>query len=349
MTDLKKDQTLSFLLRRFEEAGIQPRHKLGQNFLMDMNLQKLLVRRADIQPTDIVLEVGTGTGGVTVQLAELAGRVITVELDPQLFVLAGEELQDYENVVMLQTDILRNKNTLNPVVMAEIEKARREVRGAECVSLTEDSGTAAGNAAQRSDRVVPPNDSPLLSGHCASASFPAAVSQLKLVANLPYNVATPIMSNLLALAEPPRSMTVTIQKEVADRMVARPGTKDYGALSVWFQCQAEVEIVRIMPPGVFFPPPKVYSAIVHVDFSPEKREKVGDLGRFHEFVRAMFFHRRKFLRSELLSAFKGRVEKPQVDAVLEKTGLSGECRAEELDVEQMIRLCGEMCEAVGPI
>ena len=300
MTDLKKDQTLSFLLRRFEEAGIQPRHKLGQNFLMDMNLQKLLVRRADIQPTDIILEVGTGTGGVTVQMAELARAVITVELDPQLFILAGEELQDYDNVVMLQMDILRNKNTLNPAVMAEIERARKAVPGAE----------------------------------------------LKLVANLPYNVATPIMSNLLGLAEPPKSMTVTIQKEVADRMVARPGTKDYGALSVWFQCQAEVEIVRIMPPGVFFPPPKVHSAIVHVDFSPEKRAKVGNLGRFHEFVRAMFFHRRKFLRSELLSAFKGRVEKPEVDAVLEKTGLSGEIRAEELDVEQMIMLCNAMYEVV---
>ncbi len=291
-----KDQTLSFLLKRFEEAGIQPRHKLGQNFLMDMNLQKLLVRRAEIKDTDIVLEVGTGSGGVTVQMAPLARRVITVELDPQLFILAQEELQGCENVVMLQADILRNKNNLNPVVMEEIARARAENPG----------------------------------------------SDLKLVANLPYNVATPIMSNLLGLDEPPVSMTVTIQKEVGDRMVARPGTKDYGALSIWFQCQAEVEIVRIMPPGVFFPPPKVHSAIVHVDFAPEKRAEVGDLHRFHEFIRAMFFHRRKFLRSELLSAFKGKIEKPAVDAVLAEVGLSGEMRAEELDVQQMIRLCDAM-------
>lgn len=296
-----KDQTLSFLLKRFEEAGIQPRHKLGQNFLMDMNLQKLLVRRADIQPTDIVLEVGTGTGGVTVQMAPLARKVITVELDPQLFILAGEELQPCDNVQMLQTDILRNKNNLNPVVMDAISHARAENPGGD----------------------------------------------LKLVANLPYNVATPIMSNLLGMEIPPKSMTVTIQKEVADRMVARPGTKDYGAMSLWFQCQSEVEIVRIMPPGVFFPPPKVYSAIVHVEFSPEKRAEVGDLQRFHEFIRAMFFHRRKFLRSELLSAFKGKLEKSQVDAVLAQLNLSGECRAEELDVAWMIRLCEAMWEAVG--
>ena len=87
-----QDQTLKFLLRRFEEAGISPKHKLGQNFLMDQNLLKLVVRSADIQPTDIILEVGTGTGGLTVQMAPLARHVITVELDPQLFQLAGEEL-----------------------------------------------------------------------------------------------------------------------------------------------------------------------------------------------------------------------------------------------------------------
>lgn len=296
-----QDQTLSFLLKRFEEAGIQPRHKLGQNFLMDMNLQKLLVRRAEIKETDIILEVGTGSGGVTVQMAPLAGRVITVELDPQLFILAQEELQACENVIMLRADILKNKNNLNPEVMAEIERARAEMPG----------------------------------------------SDLKLVANLPYNVATPIMSNLLGLDEPPVSMTVTIQKEVGDRMVARPGTKDYGAMSIWFQCQSEVEIVRIMPPGVFFPPPKVHSAIIHVDYVPEKRAEVGDLHRFHEFIRAMFFHRRKFLRSELLSAFKGKLEKPDVDAVLTELGLSGEMRAEELEVEQMIRLCDAMWAKAG--
>jgi len=291
-----KDQTLSFLIRRFQEAGIQPRHKLGQNFLMDMNLQKLLVRRAEIQETDIILEVGTGTGGVTVQMAPLAKKVITVELDPQLFIMAGEELQDFSNVVMLKMDILKNKNTLNPAVMAEIAKARQENPG----------------------------------------------SAWKLVANLPYNVATPIMSNLLGLPEPPKSMTVTIQKEVADRMTARPATKDYGALSVWFQSQAEVEIVRIMPPAVFFPPPKVHSAIIHVEFSAEKRSMISDLKRFHNFVRAMFFHRRKFLRSELLSAFKGVLEKPAVDEVLAALDFSGESRAEELGVAEMIRLCDAM-------
>nr|MCR5163601.1 ribosomal RNA small subunit methyltransferase A [Thermoguttaceae bacterium] len=119
-----QDQTLKFLLRRFQEAGISPNHKLGQNFLMDQNLLKLVVRSADIQPTDIILEVGTGTGGLTVQMAPLALHVITVELDEQLFQLAGEELFSCENVTMLNQDILKNKNRLNPEVVAKIDELR---------------------------------------------------------------------------------------------------------------------------------------------------------------------------------------------------------------------------------
>ncbi len=287
-----KDQTLSFLLRRFEEAGISPNHKLGQNFLMDQNLLKLVVRSADIQPTDIILEVGTGTGGLTVQMAPKAKRVVTVELDPQLFQLAGEELFSCGNVTMLNMDVLKNKNRLNPEVMKTIQEVREQNPG----------------------------------------------SDLKLVANLPYSVATPIMTNLLGLPDPPKSMTVLIQKEVGERMIAAPGTKDYGALSLWCQCQADVKIVRVIPPGVFFPPPKVFSAIVHLEYRPEKRAKFEDLDGWHDFIRAMFFHRRKFLRSELISCFKNILEKPDVDAILEEMNLTPETRAEQLDLETMSAL-----------
>ncbi|MDO4570181.1 MAG: 16S rRNA (adenine(1518)-N(6)/adenine(1519)-N(6))-dimethyltransferase RsmA [Planctomycetia bacterium] len=288
-----QDQTLSFLLRRFEEAGITPRHQLGQNFLLDQNLLKLLVRRADIRPTDVVLEVGSGSGGLTIQMAPLAAHVVTVELDPQLYQLASEELHECSNVTILNEDILRNKNCLNPVVLEKIEEIR----------------------AQHLD------------------------GEFKLAANLPYNVATPIISNLLALENPPKSMTITIQKEVGDRMCAAPGTKDYGALSLWVQCQADVEIVRTLPPSVFIPRPKVYSAIVHIERNLEKRALVRDLPRFHEFIRAMFLHRRKFLRSELISVFKKRLEKSDVDEILRRMNLSGEMRAEQLTLAEMRDLC----------
>jgi 16S rRNA (adenine1518-N6/adenine1519-N6)-dimethyltransferase len=160
----------------------------------------------------------------------------------------------------------------------------------------------------------------------------------KLVANLPYNIATPIVSNLLATDMPPRSMTVTIQKELADRIVARPATKDYGHLSIWIQCQCRAEIVRLMPPRVFWPRPKVESAIIHIELEPTRRAMIPDLKFFHRFVRAMFFHRRKFLRSVLISAMKTELTKPEVDDVLSETGFSGELRAEQLAVDEMFAL-----------
>ena len=162
--------------------------------------------------------------------------------------------------------------------------------------------------------------------------------RFKLCANLPYQIATPLMSNLLLTDIPPHSMTVTIQKEVGDRIVARPSAKDYGALAVWMQAQCDCRIVRIMPPSVFWPRPKVDSAIVQCVYNEKKRAKIPNLKFFHEFVRALFFHRRKFIRSVLCSAFKGRVEKETVDRILAEMDLEGEIRAETLSVKTILAL-----------
>ncbi len=137
--------------------------------------------------------------------------------------------------------------------------------------------------------------------------------RLKLVANLPYNIATPILSNLLMLEPPPHSMTATIQKELAERIAARPGSKDYGALSIWIQAQCRVEILRLLPPEAFWPRPKVSSAFLQITVDGRLRGRIPDRKFFHDFVRAMFCHRRKFLRSELLSVVKGRMGKPEVE------------------------------------
>src|SRR4029078_709524 len=104
----------------------------------------------------------------------------------------------------------------------------------------------------------------------------------KLVANLPYNIATPLISNLLLARYVPHSMTVTIQKELAERSTAHPSTKDYSALSVWIQSQCQAEIVRIMPPSVFWPAPKVSSAILRIKVDPARRAAIGDLPFFHQ-------------------------------------------------------------------
>lgn len=292
-------QTLSFLKKRFEEVGISPRKKLGQNFLIDLNLIDVLFDAAKIEKNDVILEVGTGTGSLTSRMSPAAAAVVTVELDPSMYSLASEELEKYENVSMLQFDILKNKNKLNPIVTDAVDDA-----------------VAAGEG-----RVY------------------------KLAANLPYCVATPIISNLLARENPPKSMTVTIQKELADRIVARPSTKDYNSLSIWVQSQCRVEIVRIMPPSVFWPRPKVDSAIIHLEVDDQLRGRIHDLAEYHSFVRSMFFHRRKFLRSVLVSAVKGILSKPDVDAILEQQGLSPMLRSENLDVEQMLALSEAVSKA----
>jgi 16S rRNA (adenine1518-N6/adenine1519-N6)-dimethyltransferase len=286
-------QTISYLSRRFEEVGLNPNKRHGQNFLIDLNLIQLLARSADIGPNDVVLEIGTGMGSLTGMLADDAAVVITVEIDEYLHQMASEELEDYDNVIMLKQDALKNKNRMHDNVINAIKQ-----------QMSEDN-----------DRVF------------------------KLAANLPYNVATPIISNFLRSDVIPASMTVTIQKELADRLVAKPGSKDYGALSVWVQSLCDVSIVRIMSPKVFWPRPKVDSAIIHIQHRPERRSAFTDLDFFYAFVRAMFFHRRKFMRSVAVSAFKGQLSKPQVDEVLEQQSISADARTEQLSMQDLQVLC----------
>jgi 16S rRNA (adenine1518-N6/adenine1519-N6)-dimethyltransferase len=295
-------QTLSYLQRRLAEMGIRPRTQHGQNFLIDHNLLRVLHDAAQVGPHDVVLEVGTGTGALTMLVARSAAHVVSVEIDPHLAQLAREELEGFGNVTLLQQDALRTKNRLDEKVLEAV-------------------------AAQRAV---------------------SSERQFKLVANLPYNVATPILTNLLALDDPPVSMTVTIQKELADRILARPSTKDYGALSVWVQCQCTARVVRTLPPEVFWPRPKVSSAIVHIALDRQRRAAIGDREFFHQFVRAVFLHRRKYLRSAVRSAFPQQPTMQQVDAALQAAGIDGSCRAEQLDVAALLRLCEALRQQLFP-
>ena len=167
------------------------------------------------------------------------------------------------------------------------------------------------------------------------------------MANLPYSIATPLVSNLLLTPIIPASFTVTIQRELADRITARPGTKDYGALSVWVQSQCETEIVRLLPPSVFWPRPKVESAIIHLVPDEDRRARIHDLTEFNQFVRSLFFHRRKFLRSVMLSAFKKQLTKPQVDEIFAQMQLPPDTRAEQLTVVSILLLYAEVRAALG--
>ena len=169
--------------------------------------------------------------------------------------------------------------------------------------------------------------------------------QLKLVANLPYNVATPLIVNLLVHPEfCPALMVVTIQKELAERMCAQAATPAYGAVSVVLQGLADVSIVRSLPPTVFWPRPKVDSAVVAVRPDAAKRAAVSDVAWFHEIVRRLFFHRRKYIRHVLAATWRDRWSKAEVDTWLEAQGLSGQLRAESLNVDEFLALAKSLRE-----
>jgi 16S rRNA (adenine1518-N6/adenine1519-N6)-dimethyltransferase len=286
-------QTASYLAQRFKEAGFAPQSRHGQNFLIDLNLLGILIDAADLGPDDVVLEVGTGVGSLTTQVAPRVAHIVSVEIDQHLHQLASEELIDFDNVTLLQQDALRNKNNLDQRVLEAVETQVRAAPG----------------------------------------------RKLKLVANLPYSVATPVISNLLEAPIVPALMCVTIQKEVADRILAPPSTKDYSALSIWVQALCDVELVRVLPPTVFWPRPKVNSAIIKITPRDDKRSRIPDVAFFHRFVRALFFHRRKFLRSVVQSAMKEQLERAVVDEVLAEQGFGPDARAEQLDVETILALC----------
>jgi 16S rRNA (adenine1518-N6/adenine1519-N6)-dimethyltransferase len=290
-------QTVSYLQKLFKERGIQLKNKLGQNFLIDLNLIDLIERSAELTPDDLTVEIGSGTGSLTARLINAAGAVLSVEIDPSFHALASELFGHRERVILLHSDALKNKNQIHPRVLGALELLQQRT----------------------------------------------GCRLLKLVANLPYAVATPVIANFLISDLAFERMVVTIQWEVAERLSARPGIKDYGALSVLVQSIADVELIRLLRRTVFFPRPKVDSAIVRIWPRAAKRadvvRRLGTVQRWREFLRDLYTHRRKSLRGALSGLPSGRRDKTEVDRLLNELGIEGTVRAETLDVEQHLRLC----------
>jgi 16S rRNA (adenine1518-N6/adenine1519-N6)-dimethyltransferase len=181
--------------------------------------------------------------------------------------------------------------------------------------------------------------------HVRAGLAVSPAKRFKLVANLPYHVATPIVSNLLVHPDLcPSRMVVTIQLELAERMRAAPKTEAYSALSVLVQALADVTLVRTLSPTVFWPRPKVESAVVSITPEPSRRAEVGDLPWFHHIVRQIFLHRRKNLRRVLYSLWRDRWTKPEIDTLLESLGLTGLLRAEAMNVEEFRSLSDALRE-----
>ena len=264
---------------------MRPRHRFGQNFMVDANLVRLIADAGEIAAGDLVVEVGPGTGTLTGELLTRvgeAGRVVAVEIDRDLSESLRSRFGGDERFALIEGDALAGKHGLNAELVAEI-----------------DAATSAGRA-------------------------------VRLVANLPYHVASPLVIELLLAGV--GVLAFTVQREVAERLRAGPGDgKSYGPLSVAARTLATAEVLRTIPPGVFWPPPTIESALVRLrrrgDAPP------ADLARaFATFVTSVFSMRRKTLRKALAPLTQ------DVDAALANAELSGGERPEQVDVTELRKL-----------
>ena len=261
------------------EAGSHPRHRFGQNFMIDQNLVRLVAEAGRIERGQLVIEVGPGTGTLTEELLVRSDDVVVVEIDRDLAALARKRFGDRPNFRLIEGDALAGKHELNPELRPALQAA-----------------------AER--------------GQVA-----------KLVANLPYNIASPLVIGLLV--EGVELLAFTVQKEVADRLRAGAGSDDYGPLSVMVQLMARVEVLRNLPPQAFWPAPKIDSSLVRLT----RADRLGHLARpFGQFVHTLFSFRRKTLRRALSQAGH------DAEAVLAATGFDGQLRPEVFTPEQLLRM-----------
>lgn len=257
--------------------------KFGQNFLIDGRVLEKIMDAADITKEDFVLEIGPGIGTMTQYLAERAREVLAVEIDKNLIPILAETLSEYENVDILNADILKT----------DLNKIAEEKNG----------------------------------GH-----------PIKVVANLPYYITTPIIMGVFESHVPVENVTVMVQKEVADRMQAGPGTKDYGALSLAVQYYAEPYIAANVPPNCFMPRPKVGSAVIRLTKHKTPPVQVKNEKLLFQLIRASFNQRRKTLQNGIKNFSGFNFSKEEVAEALEQMGVSPTIRGEALTLEQFAQL-----------
>ena len=263
--------------------------KFGQNFLIDPHVLDKIIGAAGVTKEDMVLEIGPGIGTMTQYLAEAAREVVAVEIDNNLIPILEETLAEYDNVTVINEDILK----------VDIKKLAEE---------------------HNSGRPI------------------------KVVANLPYYITTPIIMGLFESNVPIDNITVMVQKEVADRMQVGPGSKDYGALSLAVQYYAEPYIVANVPPNCFIPRPNVGSAVIRLTRHKEMPVQVADPKLMFRLIRASFNQRRKTLQNGLNNAPDVSFTKEQIVAAIESLGVSATIRGEALDLQQFAQLANYFTE-----
>ena len=313
IVSLNGPHTKSMLKVLFEERGIRIRKQWGQNFLIDQNLLQFIVKTAELSRNDVVLEIGAGTGSLTRLIAEKAGHVFGVELDRKLFKILEETLKDFNNVTLINKDILKSKHHIHPEIVEAI-----------------------------SDYI-----------HTANSSTGDLC--VKVIANLPYYISTPVIIDLLQEVLPIKTMVLTLQRDTTNRMVAHPGTKSYGVLSIMTRLFADVKVLKKLHPGVFWPVPLVDSAIVRITVNRHTyADRIRDYRGFQDIVRTIYSSRRKTLLNSLLSLCSGigiknddKETRKYLVVILERTGIRPESRGEELDLEKLIDLSNEISDYVN--
>lgn len=280
MEKLSNPQKTIEVIQRY---GFDFQKKFGQNFLIDPHVLDKIIAAAEITKDDFVLEIGPGIGTMTQYLAEAAGAVTAVEIDRNLIPILEETLAEYDNVTVLNQDILKT----------DIAAMAQEKNGGK---------------------------------------------PIKVVANLPYYITTPIIMGLFESHVPVDSITVMVQKEVAQRMQAGPGTKDYGALSLAVQYYAEPYIAANVPPNCFIPRPNVGSAVIRLKTHQNPPVQVKDEKLLFALIRASFNQRRKTLQNGLKNSAELSFGKEEILEALRSCGLNENVRGEALTLAQFAAL-----------
>jgi len=291
-------QTCSEIREILAGAGLSPNKRLGQCFMIDKNLLGKVIALADVSGDRTVLEVGPGTGTLTEELLERAGRVVAVELDGGLAGVVECRFAHRDNFTLISGDVLAGKHALSPKVKSEL-----------------------GDSAD-------------------------------LVANLPYSIATPLIAQCLieswqAVCAGRKgcvcfdSMTFTVQQEVAGRMLANPGRRDYGPISVLAAILGKVTLGPAIPASAFWPVPKIASRALRINFDPASASMVNDVAVLSAVVSLAFGRRRKQIGS-IVKHPGGLFEPPVLRSALESAGIDPISRAEQISPEQFCRFANAL-------
>ena len=286
----------------------RPKKQLGQNFLVNPEILKIIVEAGELTNTDTVIEIGAGLGCLTEVVARYAQRVIAVEVDELLYKALKSRFDAAwcpDEATLKQPP---SKNRLQKPPNPSVELLNADILKLELNTLLSQE----------------------------------APTTFKVLANLPYSITTPILWKLLEHHKQIHSCMLMMQKEVAERIVAGPGGKDYGALTIGITYYAEVELIATLSPENFYPAPKVDSALLKLTMREKPKVAVENEQLFFSVVRTAFRTRRKMLKNSLS---RGRFAAPEVlGTIFEKLGIAPQRRAETLDITEFAALANALSE-----